>query len=113
MLMGLTFQIIRLRRRNKIPFGDGELEEIARAIRAHANFLEYVPIFLILLSLLEFRGTEELTLFILGAIFFLGRVFHALGISQVNENLKIRVAGMVCTNIGIIGASVRLLGGLF
>src|SRR5215475_9728043 len=40
----LSLQVSRMRRGNKIAFGDGENLRLRSAIRAHAHFAEYVPI---------------------------------------------------------------------
>lgn len=39
-LVLLTVRVIRHRRANKVPWGDGGLAELRRAVRAHANFTE-------------------------------------------------------------------------
>jgi uncharacterized membrane protein YecN with MAPEG domain len=49
----LSFGVIKLRRKNQVRIGTGGVEELERAIRAQANFAEYVPIGLILISCLE------------------------------------------------------------
>ena len=40
----LSFNVIALRRKNKVSLGSGGHEDLERAIRAQANFSEYVPI---------------------------------------------------------------------
>lgn len=110
---GLTIRIIYIRRTNKIALGDGGHQSLAKAIRAHSNFIEYVPIVLVLFTLLEFRGAEDFLLYCLGTLLVIGRLLHAYGISQVDENYRYRVSGMVLTNIVLVSASLRLLAGLF
>lgn len=39
-LVLLTVRVIRHRRANKMPWGDGGITELRRAVRAHANFTE-------------------------------------------------------------------------
>ena len=52
----LSFNVIGLRRKNKVSLGSGGHEDLERAIRAQANFSEYVPIGIILLACLELNG---------------------------------------------------------
>ena len=40
----LALRVMRLRQGNRAAFGDGDSTKLRSAIRAHANFIEYVPI---------------------------------------------------------------------
>jgi uncharacterized membrane protein YecN with MAPEG domain len=48
-LIKLSFAVINLRRENKVSLGSGGNDALERAIRAQANFTEYVPTGLILI----------------------------------------------------------------
>jgi uncharacterized protein len=52
----LSLQVVRLRRRNRVGFGDGENAALRCAIRAHAHFAEYVPIITLMAAMLEMSG---------------------------------------------------------
>lgn len=91
----LAFDVIRLRKSNKVPLGAGGVSELEKAIRAHGNFAEYVPLGLILMGLLESHRFHPIGLAVLGALLAVGRFFHAQGIKRMN--LKNRVRGMVLT----------------
>ena len=52
----LGLQVSRLRRGNRVLFGDGDNRQLRSAIRAHANFIEYVPIIVLMVALLEMSG---------------------------------------------------------
>ena len=56
LLLTLVAPISRHRHQHKIGLGDGGDVALARKIRAHANFIEFVPIALLLLALLELSG---------------------------------------------------------
>ena len=67
-----------------------------RAIRAHANFVETVPMGLVLALLLAFQDWPYAG----GAVALLllsGRAFHATGLSRSPENFRFRVSGMMLT----------------
>ncbi len=49
----LSFNVISLRRKNKVGLGNGGHEDLERAIRAQGNFAEYVPFGVILIACLE------------------------------------------------------------
>ena len=49
----LTSLVIKSRRRSRIPLNTDGAPELERAVRAHANFIEVTPIFLVSLMILE------------------------------------------------------------
>ena len=51
--IGLAFRVIKKRREFKVPVGTGNQSQLETAIRAHGNFSEYVPFFLLLLLTAE------------------------------------------------------------
>ena len=52
----LSLQVVRLRRKNRVGFGDGGNDTLRCAIRAHAHFAEYVPITALMAAMLEMSG---------------------------------------------------------
>lgn len=104
----LSFNAIKVRRAEQISLGDNGNSVLQRAIRAHANFMEYVPFAVILLFLAEYQGLASHYCHLLGASLLIGRFFHNLGI--VEKNLKYRQIGAVATFlVMIISAFVLLL----
>jgi hypothetical protein len=93
----LSFGVIRLRRHHKVGLGSGGIDDLERAIRAQANFAEYVPIALILMACLELNGAPLWLIAILGIAFVIGRVIHAKGINQPPPHFRNRVIGMKFT----------------
>jgi uncharacterized membrane protein YecN with MAPEG domain len=77
----------------------------------HANFAEYVPLALILLVLAELTGAAGLTLHALGLALLIGRVLHAYGVSQAEEDYRFRVAGMALTFVALISGALLCLFG--
>ena len=82
---------------------------LARAVRAHANFAEYVPLSLLLIYFLETQPRTNLWIHILCSALVIGRITHAIGVSQVKETFRYRVIGMVITFTVIISASLGLI----
>lgn len=103
--VGLSFRVIGLRKKHKIGINHGEEMELARAIRVHANFAEYVPIALILILLLELNQTSNWLLHVLGASLLIGRVLHSMGLSKSAGTSAPRFIGMILTFLMIIVAS--------
>lgn len=109
LFVALGFRATLIRHASGIPFGDGGNPELARASRAHANFAEYVPLALILLYFLEQRIATGVSFHVLGCALISGRLLHAYGVSQSDEDLRFRVAGLVITLATIVSAAARIL----
>lgn len=97
----LSFDVIRLRRKNKVAIGTGGVVELERAIRAHGNFAEYVPIGLFLIGALELNGAPLELVAPLGILLVVGRYFHVKGINEPPPQFKNRVRGMKFTFVAL------------
>ncbi len=79
LLLVLGLVVVRLRRKHHVLTGDGGNTTLARAMRVQANFVEYVPLTLLLLFMLEMSRQPAWALHLLGAALFIGRLLHAWG----------------------------------
>lgn len=113
-LLGLLFvylsaRTILLRRKLKIAVGDAGNRDMLRAMRVHANFAEYTPLALLLIFMLELQNGYGLLVHALSVVLISGRIFHANGVSQSNENFRYRVFGMMLTFTSLTGAALSIL----
>ncbi len=97
MLIFLSLRVSFVRRDERIALGDGDNIALRRRIRAQGNFIEFVPIALLLLVLAEHTGMGSLYIHIFGIILLAARVAHAYGISQVTEPFIFRMTGTIAT----------------
>ena len=67
-----------------ILYGDPVDIKLAEKIRRHQNFLEYVPLFLIVFAALEVNGVSSMFLYIVGDLMIVARIFHAFGLHHDN-----------------------------
>jgi uncharacterized membrane protein YecN with MAPEG domain len=111
MLIALSARVIGQRRKHKQSLGEGQAPELARAIRAQGNFVEYVPFALFLMLLGELNGADRLLTHALGTALLVGRTLHATGllIAEVHPDkpqFAYRVSGMMLTffSLGIASA---------
>jgi len=95
LFIGLSINIIRLRLQNKTGIGDGGHKVLAKAVRVHGNFAEYIPMALLMLGIYEINGANPMMLHIFGAVLFIGRIFHAIGLSKSIGVTKQRQIGML------------------
>ena len=84
--------------------------KLERNVRAHGNFSEYVPIFLVLLMILEISGNASFNyLLLICSIFAYGRLAHAICFAFYESNPFLRISGMLCTYLGLAIFAVQLL----
>ena len=95
--VSLTLNVMKLRRHHKVLLGHKNHKDLEQAIRAQANFIEYVPFGLILLSCLEINKVHPLIVFILGGLLFVGRFLHAKSFTIPGTEKMKRVQGMKFT----------------
>lgn len=81
LIIALAARVIWLRNTEKVGIGAGGNERLARAIRAHANAVEYLPIALLLLLILDLDQTRPWLLHLFGVVLIVARVLHAIGLS--------------------------------
>lgn len=98
----LSLRVSRLRRPLKVGVGDGGNEILLRRMRAHGNFAENMPLFLILLVLLEFATGGNLWLWGAAILFVLARIAHAFGMDRAGAN-ALRVGGIAISWIVLLG----------
>lgn len=81
LLLALVVPIVRRRISQQIGIGSGGDEQLSRSIRAHGNFVEFVPLALVLLLLLELSGLAAVWLWSFGGVLLCARILHAYGLS--------------------------------
>ena len=106
LLLFLSFRVVRWRRKLSVGLGDGGQENLLRAQRTQANFIEYVPIALILLAVAESQGLAGWLLQTAGAILMLARLLHAWGLSQSSGRSFGRYWGTLLTWVVILALSL-------
>lgn len=79
LVLYLAYRIVGLRRSRKVGLGSGGDAQLEHAMRVLGNAIEYVPIALILIGLLEINGTPRWFVHALGGSLVLARLFHAQG----------------------------------
>ncbi len=92
----LAVRLVRGRMRGKVMVGDGGDPAMLSGMRAHANFIEYAPIVLILMGLIEFARGPLVGLWALGILFVIARVAHPLGMARNSPN-PLRAGGALVT----------------
>jgi uncharacterized membrane protein YecN with MAPEG domain len=108
-----TFYVGSYRVKHKILLLDGGDKELARRIRAQGNFIETVPLAVILIVLMELNGASAAWLHALGSVLVVARVMHYLTIATNPANTVPRALGMVGTLGVYLAAAGWLLASSF
>ena len=93
----LSTNVIELRRLHKVSLGHKNHKDLEQSIRAQANFIEYVPLSLILLSCLEINKIHPIIVFLLCGLLFVGRFLHAKSFTMPNIDQAKKVQGIKFT----------------
>jgi uncharacterized protein len=110
-LVALSVRVVALRRRHHVGIGSGDNRDLELAVRAHANFCEYVPVALVLILLLEATAiVSPVLLHVLGAALLIGRILHGfVGLNRSPGTTPGRFVGTLLTWLVLIGAALLAL----
>jgi uncharacterized membrane protein YecN with MAPEG domain len=97
LLVALSLNASRARMAQRVSVGDGGNTLVMKAMRTQANFVEYAPMAVLLLALLEAQGAPHWALHALGAALFIGRILHAYGFGRTPQIVLLRRIGIVLT----------------
>jgi len=101
----IASRIGKVRIARKVSIGDGGHEPLAARMRAHSNFTEYTPIFLILLALVEMARGSPLWLWALAILFILARIAHVFGMDRPAPN-PLRMGGIAVTMASLLALAL-------
>lgn len=99
-----TLRVGLYRFSSKISLGDGGDKALLKLVRGHANFVENVPMGLLLILLNDLNGLGDQSLLILASVFLVARVMHYMTIVS-------RALPFFCRPLSMIGTVGCLLAG--
>lgn len=76
-LIWISIETGRLRGKHKVSIGDGGVKHLVRIMRGHANAVENMPMFFVLMLVGALLGMPVLAAHVIGAAFTIGRGLHA------------------------------------
>ena len=95
--------------RHRFKGDSGDEVMLNKAVRAHGNNIEYVPITLIGLALLAMTGATAQTISILGGTLVVARVSHAYGITRPTMPNPFGYVGNIGTWLIMLCIAVSLI----
>jgi uncharacterized protein len=102
----LGLNVARMRGRKRISLGDGGDKELAAAIRAHGNLIEWVPLCLLLIWLTHGPFGDR-SVAVLAVVLTAGRLLHAGGLLGLVPSG--RSIGAIATAFVLAFASIELI----
>ena len=108
----LAVQVGRLRQRDRATFGDNGSLQLRSAIRAHANFIEYVPIITLMVAMLEMSGMAAWRVHLMMGALLISRLLHPFGMYATPGTFAFRigrVTGVTLTLIVLIASAIAIL----
>jgi uncharacterized membrane protein YecN with MAPEG domain len=112
--IALTVRVVQLRGKRQVGIGDGGHQDLALAIRVHANFVEYVPLLLVLIGFLEASGAPAWAVHAMGVVLVVCRLAHAQGLSGSEGTSPGRAVGaggtLLLLLVGAVWAVLRGIG---
>ncbi len=109
LLVVLSLLVVRERGRARVSLGDGGDAQLQKAIRAQGNFVEYTPLALLVIALVEMQAAPPLAVHALGAALVGGRVLHAAGLTGVGGLKWGRAAGTALTLLVLLFGGAGLI----
>jgi uncharacterized protein len=99
----LGIRIGQVRTREKVSVGDGGNEALIRRMRAQSNFIEFTPIVLILIAVVELAKGPSTWLWVVAILYMLARIAHAFG---MEKDSKARGIGIMVTMLVTLGLGI-------
>lgn len=111
LIVPLSIQVSLQRAKANAVFGDAGDETLRRRVRAHGNFIEYAPLAVVALGLVEYRGAATWLVWSLAVGFVFSRVVHALGM-LFTSTPPVRAVAMLINHASFLVAGVWLVSSI-
>ena len=101
----IAYRVGKARGVHKVSIGDGGHEPLIARMRAHSNFIEYTPIFLILLALVELARGSPMWLWVVAILYIIARIAHVFGMDQAPP-ARLRSFGIIVTMLTLLALAI-------
>ena len=112
-LVALSLYVVHGRAVNRIGIGDGGNPDMLLRMRIHANFVEYVPLALMLIYFVQQAGYSLWIVHTLGASLVVSRFAHVYGLRASRGTSPGRFLGITVTFLVILAAALFAALGAF
>ena len=85
--------------------------DLLERIRAHGNFIEWVPWVLLIILIAELSQAPNGFVHASGALLVLGRILHPFGLKRDNPKHALRIAGNSLNILSLLAATTAIVLG--
>lgn len=89
----LWMNVTKTRAKMAVSIGNNGDVGLHEKIRRHGNFIEWVPMVLLMMLIAEMRSANGMALHVAGVLLVLSRVAHPFGLRHDNPNHALRIIG--------------------
>ena len=93
MLFLLWLNVVKRRGLSEMSIGYGNDATLHEYIRKHGNFIEFVPLVLVIMALAELRGGNATALHVAGGLLVVSRALHPFGLHHDRAMHVLRIVG--------------------
>ena len=99
----LWINVTKTRSQKNISIGDAGDANLHERFRKHGNFIEWVPLALVLMGIAELRRAEGFWLYLPGSFMVPGRMLRPFGLKNDNAAHALRIFGNSASLLSILG----------
>lgn len=93
LMIVLWMNVTKTRASMGVSIGNNDDVGLHEKIRRHGNFIEWVPMVLLMMMIAEMRGGNAAALHVAGILLVIGRVVHPFGLRHDNPSHVLRIIG--------------------
>lgn len=108
LMVVLSLQVSMRRREKNVSVGDAGDRMLQRRIRAHGNFIEYAPLMVLAVAVMEYNAGARWLVALIALVFLVSRVLHAIGILY-SEKPTLRAIAIVMQHAAFVVAGLWLV----
>ncbi len=105
----LWINVTKTRAAKSVSIGDGGDVVLHEKIRRHGNFIEWVPIVLLMMLMAELRGVGGMWLHIAGVLLVVSRALHPFGLKADAPKHPLRIVGNTGSLIALVICAVGIV----
>lgn len=107
--MTLFMRVTSFRSAIGCSIGDAGNVKLLQKIRQHGNFIEWVPMTLLLMVVAEAQGTDAIWMHTAGALLVIGRLAHPFGLKIDNAGHPLRYVGNGTNMLAVLVLAIALV----
>jgi uncharacterized membrane protein YecN with MAPEG domain len=111
-LVFVVLSVLVVRQRIALEKAADKSDETAllKSMRVQANFVEYVPLALVLMLCAELQSAPAIAVHAMGVALLVGRVCHGIGMSATPQISVLRATGFLLTFAMLILSALAVIG---